>query len=54
MNGSLHEATNSDDTSDVILRALSVLAHNGLDGAARTRLAGRNRPGWPGWGHGPG
>ncbi|MFC8668602.1 SseB family protein [Streptomyces sp. NPDC057199] len=40
MNGSLHEATTSDDTSDVILRALSVLAHNGLDGAARTRLAG--------------
>jgi hypothetical protein len=40
MNGSLHEATTSDDTSDVILRALGVLAHNGLDGDARTRLAG--------------
>ncbi|MFD9195377.1 SseB family protein [Streptomyces phaeochromogenes] len=40
MNGSLHEATPSDDSSDVILRALSVLAHNGLDGDARTRLAG--------------
>lgn len=40
MNGSLHEATTSEDTSDVILRALSVLAHNGLDRDARARLAG--------------
>ncbi|MER6132852.1 SseB family protein [Streptomyces sp. NPDC001815] len=40
MNGPLDEATTSEDTSDVILRALSVLAHNGLDGDARTRLAG--------------
>ena len=40
MNSSLHEATTAEDTSDVILRALSVLAHNGLDRDARTRLAG--------------
>ncbi|MEU5347832.1 MULTISPECIES: SseB family protein [unclassified Streptomyces] len=45
MNGSLHETTSSEDASetsdasDVILRALGVLAHNGLDGGARTRLA---------------
>ena len=40
MNGPHHETTTSDDTSDAILRALGVLAHNGLDSAARTRLAG--------------